>query len=176
MRFVLLFVVLFFVFAGQMYSAYAQEIVVIESKVKRLGVVYGYGPEYFPFHNNTLNNAFGIDGKYSVSSVQAQYYQGLYKYKLIDTYLVFLPQFNVSHYKESSIFEEFKPGYEFGVNLGFLLQKELLNSHLNLFTILSLGPHYISGGPTKQATGFIFSDNVFVGLDIKLSKNIFFDA
>ena len=51
----------------------------------------------------------------------------------------------------------------------------LLGEVLYLYGLISSGPHYVSGTPERQADGFIFSDNLLLGLNVKLFEKIYLD-
>lgn len=59
--------------------------------------------------------------------------------------------------------------YEFGLNLGFMFS-QLLFKRLLLTTAIGSGPHYVTVDTGRQAKGFIFSDNVELGLSYELRK------
>lgn len=62
---------------------------------------------------------------------------------------------------------------EFGTNLG-LRNYIRINRNLLLYQMLGSGPHYISAEVSRQANGFIFSDNLAVGSFIRLNdKDLF---
>jgi len=67
-------------------------------------------------------------------------------------------------------------GYEVGLNAGILIRKNILEDNLSFYLCLSSGLQYVSGTPNRQASGFIFSDNLFVGLNIKLFKIFYMDT
>src|SRR5688500_16938602 len=62
---------------------------------------------------------------------------------------------------------------EFGANLG-LRNYIRINKHFLLYQMLGSGPHYISAEVTRQANGFIFSDNLAVGSFIRLNPRDLF--
>ena len=62
---------------------------------------------------------------------------------------------------------------EFGTNLG-LRNYIRINQNFLLYQMLGSGPHFISAEVSRQANGFIFSDNLAIGSFIRLnSKDLF---
>lgn len=84
-------------------------------------------------------------------------------------------QYNLTKYRPVDRVDDLKDGYEFGVNVGTLFRKHVYKDVLNVYVSLSIGPHYVSGTPERQANGFIFSDNLFTGLNIKVFNNFYLD-
>jgi len=63
--------------------------------------------------------------------------------------------------------------YEFGLNLG-IRNYVKINSGFYFYQMLGSGPHYISAKVKRQASGFIFSDNLALGALLRLnSKSLF---
>ncbi len=85
-------------------------------------------------------------------------------------------QVNSSRFKRAALSTEYSSGYECGLNLGLLLRTYLGSSRLSAYLLGSIGPHYISAAPAHQARGFIFSDNVFMGLEYRIGHNTFLNA
>ncbi len=79
----------------------------------------------------------------------------------------FEPQFNLVRTMEE------RPDYEFGLN-GGLRHYSRVNANLYFYQMLGSGPHYISAVLPKQANGFIFSDNLAVGIYKRINKNYLF--
>lgn len=59
--------------------------------------------------------------------------------------------------------------FETGVNLGIAYEYYIPNTAI-LFLGAGVGPHYINIETSKQANGFIFSDNFFAGVHQIISK------
>lgn len=63
--------------------------------------------------------------------------------------------------------------YEFGLNLG-IRNYVKINEGFYFYQMLGSGPHYISAEVGRQANGFIFSDNLALGMFLRLTrKNLF---
>jgi hypothetical protein len=62
------------------------------------------------------------------------------------------------------------PDLEFGLNLG-IRNYIRINKGFYLYQMLGSGPHYITADLDRQATGFIFSDNLILGSLLLLNKN-----
>lgn len=66
-------------------------------------------------------------------------------------------------------------GYEIGLNIGLLARRNFSNDKFSIYGIISSGPHFISGVPERQAPGFLFSDNIFIGISPKIYKMLYLD-
>jgi hypothetical protein len=100
-------------------------------------------------------------------------YQGTIEYYIyskgfFDISLLGLPQINKSTFKQNSGDSQHH-GYEIGINVGILFKIQLQNKYY-LYTGFGIGPHYITETPQVQATGFIFSDNIYLGLSCNIYK------
>jgi hypothetical protein len=91
------------------------------------------------------------------------------------------PQFNRVSFSENGV--NTRSGviktFEIGVNAGLIVLKSLVKideyRNVKIYALGSLGPHYIGASPSRQAKGFLFSDNLRVGLRIPVSSSIIFD-
>ena len=122
-----------------------------------------------------VESGLNVEYKYEVSYFQAQYYYGFLRKKSWGLDLLVQPQFNQTKYRFLNTDLEDIKGYEFGVNFGLLIRKNIFKDFLSFYLCLSVGPHYISGAPERQSKGFIFSDNLFGGANIKIYKNAYLD-
>ena len=62
---------------------------------------------------------------------------------------------------------------EFGTNLG-IRNYVRINENFLLYQMIGSGPHFITAEVSRQANGFIFSDNLAVGSFIRLNKRDLF--
>jgi hypothetical protein len=62
---------------------------------------------------------------------------------------------------------------EFGANLG-LRNYIRINNNFLLYQMLGSGPHFITAEVSRQANGFIFSDNLALGSFVRLSEKDLF--
>lgn len=78
------------------------------------------------------------------------------------------PQFNLVRdtYTPKS---EMNHDYEFGLNLG-IRNYVKINDGFYFYQMLGSGPHFISAKVKRQASGFIFSDNLAIGSLIRLAQ------
>jgi hypothetical protein len=121
--------------------------------------------------------------EYQIALFQAQYYYSFLQHHILNVQLIVQPQYNLvqPNYDQNTpetnepLTTHNKNAFEFGVNAGILIRLNLLNNFFSLYTYVSSGPHYVSQPPQRQADGFIFSDNFFAGINIKLYKNYYFD-
>ena len=88
---------------------------------------------------------------------------------------VAFPQYNRVWYRYAVSQEELANGYELGLNLGIRAGWLVGRSGSLLYAGGSIGPHYVSGVPQRQAPGFLFSDNLFAGVNIPLGRAFFAD-
>ena len=113
-------------------------------RFKSKGFVVGYGPT---FSDNTTYTVYYLTGDWSWSFSKPR------KKDFLSIY--FEPQVNYVRTTRPNDFE-------MGANLG-LRNYIRINSNLLFYQSLGSGPHYISAEMERQATGFIFSDNLFIG-------------
>ncbi|HVK97333.1 MAG TPA: acyloxyacyl hydrolase, partial [Flavisolibacter sp.] len=62
---------------------------------------------------------------------------------------------------------------EFGTNIGIRYYQKL-NEKFYLYQMIGSGPHFITGEVSRQAKGFIFSDNIGVGVLHQINKQDLF--
>lgn len=163
-------------------ALFAQDTSLFNNSKHRVGFVKAFG--YQTTLTAVPNLAGGIkyeevglnaDYDYEVEFYQAQLYYGFLRKKTWGLDLLVQPQYNTTRYRLVGKDSEKLKGYEFGVNLGVLIRKNVFKDFLSFYAVLSVGPHYVSGVPQRQSKGFIFSDNLFIGSNIKLYKNIYLD-
>lgn len=73
------------------------------------------------------------------------------------------PQFNIVEARQPT-------DYEFGTNIGIRFYQKLSNGFL-LYQMLGAGPHFMTAKIPRQATGFLFSDNLAIGMMKRLSRS-----
>jgi hypothetical protein len=124
-------------------------------KFRTKGGIIGYGNA---FSDNTYYKIFFFAGDFSSS------FKAPKKNDFVGWY--FEPQFNIVH--------TLRPwDYEFGANLG-IRNYIRINDGFYLYQMLGSGPHYISAELDRQATGFIFSDNLAIGSFTRVGKKSVF--
>jgi hypothetical protein len=140
----------------------------------KIGFVVGYGGQQF------LN----VPYDYKVYFLQAQYYYSFAKKQNITsqvrnnpfTFEILLqPQLNFTDYRPVNDIDARNQGFEYGLNVEILVRRNLINDNLGIYIYLGTGPHYVSGTPRRQSPGFIFSDNLFMGVYFKLDDNLYLD-
>ncbi len=125
------------------------------------------------------NNGLGfstikIDRDYEVYLFQLQHHYSLYQKKTWGVEILSQPQLNFSKFR----LEDTKTStnaLEFGLNIGLLVRVNFYKDTISFYGLISSGPHFVSKTPQRQANGFIFSNNFFAGLNIRMSKNTFLD-
>ena len=147
-------------------SVSAQELQTSKSSKHRIGLILGYGDQ---------NIGLEVDYFYEVYFFQPQYYYALIDKKGWGLEILAQPQFNLTSFRPIDNEPEVLDGFEYGVNAGLLVRKNLFNKFLSFYAFISAGPHFVSGVPQRQTDGFIFSDNFFVGMNIKLNKRFQLD-
>jgi hypothetical protein len=115
----------------------------------------------------------GFDYKYRVKFHKLHYNYTFWERRTWSLDAVGILQLNTSKYLNTASESNYTQGYELGFNVGVALRKRIYKDYLSCYALLSTGPHYISGAPARQIDGFIFSDNLFIGFDIKLVDNIY---
>lgn len=139
---------------------------IFDGKRHKIGIQRGFG----------FQNGLAVDYIYRVHYFQLQYDYAFYITKNWSFELLFQPQYNEVHLKNDRTDKSFSSGWEAGLNGGFLVRKNILKDRLGFYACISSGPHYISQGLPRQVKGFIFSDNFFAGVNVKLVKIMYFDA
>ena len=120
-------------------------------------------------------NSFSKNTNYQVYYFMADYSRSFKVPKKKDFVAWYAePQFNLvrDSYTPTS---EINHDYEFGLNLG-IRNYVKINDGFYFYQMLGSGPHYISAKVGRQASGFIFSDNLAIGSFLRLTKkNLFLD-
>ena len=189
----LLFIILFIL---QISPLQAQHDLLFHGSKHKLGFVSGIGGQ--DFHqilnvlygrdaNSTKANSNDVDNDpdqtilqarfdYQVVYFQLQYYYAVLQKKSWGLDILAQPQYNVTQFRFLDDETKRFKGYEYGLNIGLLIRKNILSDKLGFYAFLSSGPHYVSGVPERQSGGFIFSDNFFMGANVKVIKNIYLDS
>jgi hypothetical protein len=131
----------------------------------KAGLMTGCG-EQFSRENRYYYRPFFIEGQYSYAIIR----KNLWGLEILAQ-----PQYNITGYTEDQFSSAVLRGYEFGLNIGFLLRSNFCTDRVSLYAAASSGPHFVSGVPDRQSPGFIFSDNLFVGMNILICRNLYLD-
>ena len=150
-RFFLIAFFSLFAFSG---SAQNSKDSVSKHHFKTGGLLVGYGPT---FSDNTKYTVYYVTGDFSWSLGRAA------KKDFVSIY--FEPQLN-------AVRTDNPWDFEVGANLG-IRNFIRINSSFYLYQMLGSGPHYISADLERQATGFIFSDNLALGSMISFHNGPF---
>lgn len=116
-----------------------------------------------------------VDYDYRVKLFQLKYTYAFIQRQKWSLDFMTLPQFNLTRYRKFDQVPAESNGFEYGINFGLAFRKSIYKNLISAYAGLSFGPHYISGAPSRQTKGFIFSDNAFIGLSIRLDKHIYFE-
>lgn len=150
-----------------------------KGKKYKIGFIAGVGFQYIGqlTGNNSHSIALNTDYYYQVKFYQLQYSIAILRKKNFGIEVSAQPQYNTTKYKmyPHNDTKDYLKGYEYGLNIGFLFRKNVANDLLSFYLMLSTGPHYASGTPHRQASGFLFSNNLCAGADLRVYKTLYFD-
>jgi hypothetical protein len=143
----------------------------------KLGFVTGSGIQYIGqlIGNDNHHIALKTNYYYQVTFYQLQYYISILRKKTFGIDILAQPQYNLAKYRLYPVSTEYLKAYEFGLNLGFVVRENVLSDLLSFYLSASSGPHYASGTPHRQSSGFLFSNNVSLGFNLKLYKSLYAD-
>ncbi|MCI4670043.1 MAG: acyloxyacyl hydrolase [Bacteroidia bacterium] len=133
----------------------------------QIGFISGWGGQ----------NELGLNVRYVYRVVfyQGQLYYQIGKKKRTSLDLLVQPQFNTTTYRPFDWDMREETGFELGINFGLVGNLHFAHDKAKAYAFLSFGPHYVSGVPNRQSVGFIFSDNLFVGLQLQLVDQLWLD-
>jgi len=83
------------------------------------------------------------------------------------------PHFGLSDFNFEKEDLNSQKGYEYGVNFGTFIHHKFIWDEVRFYGQFSVGPHYVSGAPSRQSPGFIFSDNASIGWIFNVESNTF---
>jgi len=162
--------IFFLLFAFGSISLCAQEKLIFKKNRYKVGFITGYGTQGANLESRVE------DYDYEVHLYQLQCYYTLVKKKRGSIELLLQPQFNLTKLRPVDWLDVEMQGYEFGLNGGLLYRKYVFKGFISLYACLSTGPHFTSRTPLRQARGFLFSDNLFMGTSIKVYKKLYLDV
>ena len=145
-------------------ALFSQEADPSKGKTNRIGFMTGYGDQI----------GFKVPYDYRIVFFQAQYYHALTNKASWNLEVLFQPQYNTTAFRPIEDPSIEITSYEFGLNMGLLIRKNILRD-LSLYGFISSGPHYVSEVPQRQAPGFLFSNNFFIGLHIPIWRSLHAD-
>ena len=140
---------------------------------QKIGFQCGFGDQNWKL--GLIDLSIDVTYTYEVYFFQFQYYYSLLMKKNWGIDFLLQPQFNIVRLKPADDFYKKENGFEFGLNGGFLIRHNFFNNRLGIYGMISSGPHFISAAPGRQANGFIFSDNVSLGVNYKINDKIYMD-
>jgi hypothetical protein len=146
-------------------GTFAQDSLVFKVHRHKIGFISGYGGQL----------GLDVPYDYKVHFLQAQYSYSLIRKQTFSFEVLCQPQFNITDYRPVNDIDRRNQGYEYGLNVAILIRRSLAKDKLGIYLFLGSGPHYVSGTPQRQSAGFIFSDNLFMGLYIRLDDNMYLD-
>lgn len=153
--------------------AYSQDSL-FDGKKNKVGFITGYG-----FQNQEVLNthiSVGVDYYYEVYFFALQGYRNVYRKRRFGVDILIQPQYNLTNYiYDTKWIPGIRKGYEVGINIGVVIRQNLRDDLMSFYFCGGIGPQYISGELNRQASGFIFSDNLDAGINIKVYKDFFID-
>lgn len=94
----------------------------------------------------------------------------------------FQPQFNIMRFQDrllTSSIRRYTRGWEVGLNVGLVAYKSIYSTPTGnnavVYLLAGTGPHFVSSTPQRQSKGFIFSDNIRIGVRIPVGPDTSFD-
>ncbi len=135
-----------------------------------------------PKHSIALMTGFGtqrwlvVPYTYNVTLFQCLYTYRVWKKSSWSLEVLTAPQVNLTKYRKVDNVPDQSNGYELGINAGMFFRKIILDKSMDVWAGVSIGPHYISGAPERQSSGFIFSDNVFGGLRVSITRRAWLNS
>jgi hypothetical protein len=160
-------------------AVFAQDTLAHYNK-NRLGFATGTGVQYVGQLLSIGNKGFTVASNYyyHVNFYQLQYYRVLKKRHKYQLELLVQPQYNVSRYGlyPESVPTDYLDSYEYGLNLGLLYRRNWGNGPVSYYVALSTGPHYASGVPHRQRSGFLFANNLVAGFNLRVYKSLYADV
>ncbi len=131
----------------------------------KLGFVSGYGSQAF----------WEVNYDYQVIFFEGEYFYSFLRKRKWGLEVIAQPQYNMTKIGgEGGPVSQVK-GFEFGLNMGLLVRRNFFSDRLSFFTSISTGPHYVSDTPERQASGYIFSDNFNVGMNVLIYNNLYLE-
>ena len=82
-----------------------------------------------------------------------------------------LPQIGLTNVKNSHTSHSSENGVEIGIVPGIILRKSLFSKTLMFYLGGGIGLKYVSAAPDQQKSGFLFSNTVFAGSNVKLKPS-----
>jgi len=162
MRRYFLFIILFLL----PLTLHPQDSLLFHGTRHKFGIITGYGNQ----------SGIQVDYRYQVVFLQGQYYYTIWRAETWGVDIITQVQYNTTDLADGPHFSALSHGYEFGLDAGFLLRKNILDNHVSMYAFISSGPHYVHCSSERQSDGFNFSDNFFLGMNVKINKNIYLDT
>lgn len=130
-----------------------------------LGLNVGYGDQ----------SHLAIHYKHFTHHLQTELHYEFYQGEDFGISLLGMPHAILTDVGENDHSPQLTRGYEWGINGGFMFRWKFMQDVLNLYLLISTGPHYVSHTPERQSTGYIFSDNFFAGIQFQLTNGWYID-
>lgn len=133
-----------------------------------------------PRHTIGVNGGYGRPTlperyTYNATFMQIQYSYAFKRVRSWDFEVVVMPQYNLTQLTLDKEMTRRGTGYEVGFTAGVTFRTNLWDDRLNFYFMAFLGPMYIPECPARQSSGLNFSDNLAVGVGVKLFGNLYLD-
>ncbi len=139
----------------------------------KIGFQFGFGDQErkLIFFNLSLNVSY----TYEVYFFQFQYYRSLLMRNKWGIDFLIQPQYNMVRLMLVDDDNNRVNAHDCVVNCAFLVRRNFSDDKYSLYGMIGTGPHFISKAPTRQEPGFIFSDNINLGFNFRISNQVYFD-
>jgi hypothetical protein len=160
--------ILLILLASQSGALLAQDDQLFLENRHKAGFVAGYGNQA----------GWNVNYVYNVIFFEAQYHYSLLSRETWGLEILVQPQFNFARMREgeNESTAELVKGYECGLNIALLIRRNFFSDRLSIYTSIGTGPHFVSVVPERQSEGYLFSDNLNFGIDIRIYHNFYLDV
>lgn len=130
-----------------------------------IGFVYGKGSQ------DLMNVVY----TYNITLFQLQYAYTFVNRPKFGLEVLVQPQYNIAKFRYVDQLPRISQGYEYGLNVGLSYKRYFFHNRFSCFASIGFGPHFVSAAPERQTPGFLFSDNVSIGMTARLDKHFYFE-
>jgi len=143
------------------------------SEKHKIGFSIGYGDQ--EMNLIALGVDLQVDYSYKVLFAQVNYIYSFFNDDIWDIGFNLQSEYGITSYKSNSRILTDSRSFEFGVSGGVIFSYKLSKEKLNLYLLLSAGPHYSEKSPERQFPGFMFNNNFDIGINYLIKDNLHFD-
>lgn len=139
----------------------------------KIGFSIGYGDQEIKILGFGVD--LNVDYSYEIFFVQFNYTYSLLNNNSWEIGSALQTEYGITYYSRSKSALVNSRSQELGISGGIILAYKVLNDILNVYMLLSLGPHYSHKSPERQVSGFMFNSNYNIGINIFMKNNLLFD-